>query len=123
MIDDEPCIESHGLLVFLLLEASRRRPTEAVLHRQFHALPRVLLECACVRILDSGLLLTCMRSLVQEKFLQSRIKVGGKLNNLGEKVEISREKAKLCVTAELPFSKRYLKVIILFRGILFTNLV
>ncbi|CDJ57193.1 60S ribosomal protein L22, putative [Eimeria maxima] len=47
-----------------------------------------------------------------ERFLQSRIKVGGKLNNLGEKVEVSREKAKVYVTAELPFSKRYLKYLV-----------
>lgn len=47
-----------------------------------------------------------------EKFLHSRIKVAGKLNNLGDKVEIFREKAKVCVTAELPFSKRYLKYLV-----------
>ncbi|KAL8433183.1 hypothetical protein ACSSS7_004071 [Eimeria intestinalis] len=47
-----------------------------------------------------------------EKFLQSRIKVAGKLNNLGEKVEVGREKAKVHVTAELPFSKRYLKYLV-----------
>merc|ERR1711998_629117 len=44
-----------------------------------------------------------------ERFLQERIKVDGKTGNLGEKVTISREKAKVFVTAELPFSKRYLK--------------
>merc|ERR1711924_455915 len=44
-----------------------------------------------------------------ERFLQERIKVDGKTGNLGEKVTISREKAKIFVTAELPFSKRYLK--------------
>merc|ERR1711918_32297 len=44
-----------------------------------------------------------------ERFLQERIKVDGKTGNLGEKVTITREKAKIFVTAELPFSKRYLK--------------
>eukprot|EP00928_Gymnodinium_smaydae_P059772 TRINITY_DN431_c0_g1_i1.p1 TRINITY_DN431_c0_g1~~TRINITY_DN431_c0_g1_i1.p1 ORF type:complete len:145 (+),score=53.13 TRINITY_DN431_c0_g1_i1:65-436(+) len=44
-----------------------------------------------------------------EKFLKERIKVDGKTGNLGEKVTISREKAKIHVTAEAPFSKRYLK--------------
>merc|ERR1711998_231719 len=44
-----------------------------------------------------------------ERFLQERIKVGGKTGNLGDKVVITREKAKIFVTAELPFSKRYLK--------------
>jgi large subunit ribosomal protein L22e len=44
-----------------------------------------------------------------EKFLHDRIKVNGKAGNLGTKVAITREKTKLNVTAELPFSKRYLK--------------
>merc|ERR1711912_191881 len=44
-----------------------------------------------------------------ERFLMERIKVDGKTGNLGDKVQIAREKAKIFVTAELPFSKRYLK--------------
>mmetsp|Transcript_38792 Transcript_38792/g.78253 ORF Transcript_38792/g.78253 Transcript_38792/m.78253 type:complete len:124 (-) Transcript_38792:2-373(-) len=44
-----------------------------------------------------------------EKFLQNRIKVDGKTGNLGEKVTVSRDKAKIHVSAEAPFSKRYLK--------------
>merc|ERR1711964_495312 len=44
-----------------------------------------------------------------EKYFQDRIKVGGKTGNLGEAVKIAREKAKVVVTAEMPFSKRYLK--------------
>merc|ERR1711990_1237700 len=44
-----------------------------------------------------------------ERFLLERIKVGGKTGNLGDKVQITREKAKIFITAELPFSKRYLK--------------
>merc|ERR1711935_774674 len=44
-----------------------------------------------------------------ETFLQERIKVNGKTGNLGDKVTIQREKSKIYVTAELPFSKRYLK--------------
>jgi large subunit ribosomal protein L22e len=44
-----------------------------------------------------------------EKFLQDRIKVNGKAGDLGEKVSVSREKTKIHVSAELPFSKRYLK--------------
>ena len=35
--------------------------------------------------------------------------VNGKTGALGDAVSISRDKAKLTVTAELPFSKRYLK--------------
>merc|ERR1712086_60799 len=44
-----------------------------------------------------------------EKFYLNRIKVGGKTGNLGEKVTVSREKSKIHVAAEAPFSKRYLK--------------
>merc|ERR1719240_1220163 len=44
-----------------------------------------------------------------EKYFQDRIKVDKKTGNLGDRVKISREKAKVCVTAEMPFSKRYLK--------------
>merc|ERR1712238_367157 len=44
-----------------------------------------------------------------EKFFKERIKVDGKTGNLGEKVTVSREKSKIHVQAEAPFSKRYLK--------------
>ena len=44
-----------------------------------------------------------------EKFLTDRIKVNGKTGNLGDKVSITRDKARLQITAEAPFSKRYLK--------------
>ena len=44
-----------------------------------------------------------------EKFLMNRIKVEGKTGNLGDRVSISRDKSKIHVTAEAPFSKRYLK--------------
>merc|ERR1712004_829073 len=44
-----------------------------------------------------------------EKFFNNRIKVDGKTGNLGDKVTITRDKAKIHVNAEAPFSKRYLK--------------
>eukprot|EP00922_Rhytidocystis_sp_ex-Travisia-forbesii_P002512 GHVS01003724.1.p1 GENE.GHVS01003724.1~~GHVS01003724.1.p1 ORF type:complete len:126 (-),score=24.05 GHVS01003724.1:154-531(-) len=44
-----------------------------------------------------------------EKFFQDRIKVDRKTGNLGERIVVSREKAKITVQAELPFAKRYLK--------------
>merc|ERR1711924_474307 len=44
-----------------------------------------------------------------EKYFQDRIKVNGKTGNLGDTVKIAREKSKVSVSAELPFSKRYLK--------------
>ncbi|GLJ53397.1 hypothetical protein SUGI_1138760 [Cryptomeria japonica] len=44
-----------------------------------------------------------------EKFLQDRIKVGGKTGVLGDVVTISRDKNKLSVTSETVFFKRYLK--------------
>ena len=42
-----------------------------------------------------------------EKFLQDRIKVDGKAGVLGESVKISREKSKISVTVDGPFTKRY----------------
>ncbi|KAJ0980648.1 hypothetical protein J5N97_008903 [Dioscorea zingiberensis] len=45
-----------------------------------------------------------------EKFLQERIKVaGGKPGAFGDAVTISRDKTKITVTSDGPFSKRYLK--------------
>ncbi|XP_050263939.1 uncharacterized protein LOC126708176 [Quercus robur] len=44
-----------------------------------------------------------------EKFLQERIKVGGKAGALGDSVIVSREKNKISVTSDSNFSKRYLK--------------
>merc|ERR1712002_532461 len=44
-----------------------------------------------------------------EKFLHERIKVNGKTNNFGSNVAIERNKSKIVVTSDVPFSKRYLK--------------
>ncbi|XP_057792255.1 60S ribosomal protein L22-2-like [Salvia miltiorrhiza] len=46
-----------------------------------------------------------------EKFLQERIKVGGKAGALGDSVTVTRDKTKISVTATdaTAFSKRYLK--------------
>ncbi|XP_010542854.1 PREDICTED: 60S ribosomal protein L22-2-like [Tarenaya hassleriana] len=44
-----------------------------------------------------------------EKFLQERIKVGGKPGALGDAVTVTRDKTKITVTATSDFSKRYLK--------------
>ena len=41
--------------------------------------------------------------------MQDRIKVSGKTGNLGDLVTISRDKAKVTVASDIPFSKRYLK--------------
>ena len=46
---------------------------------------------------------------LQEKFLLDKIKVNKKVGNLGTLVTVQREKAKVIVTAETDFSKRYLK--------------
>uniref|UniRef100_A0A4W3HJE9 Large ribosomal subunit protein eL22 n=1 Tax=Callorhinchus milii TaxID=7868 RepID=A0A4W3HJE9_CALMI len=46
---------------------------------------------------------------ILEQFLQERIKVNGKAGNLGGAVTIERNKSKITVTSEVPFSKRYLK--------------
>merc|ERR1711998_99761 len=57
--------------------------------------------------LQDGLLLKGGEQFGQ--FLLEKIKVNGKTGNLGDKVQINREKSKIYVTAEMPFSKRYLK--------------
>ncbi|CAO3689900.1 unnamed protein product [Umbelopsis vinacea] len=45
-----------------------------------------------------------------EKYLHDRIKVEGRTNNLGDAVKIARgADSKITVTANIPFSKRYLK--------------
>mmetsp|Transcript_10501 Transcript_10501/g.12281 ORF Transcript_10501/g.12281 Transcript_10501/m.12281 type:complete len:126 (+) Transcript_10501:71-448(+) len=44
-----------------------------------------------------------------EKFLQDKIKVGGKAGALGEVVKVQREKSKIVVKAEISMAKRYLK--------------
>jgi len=41
-----------------------------------------------------------------EKFLQERIKVGGKAGNLGDSVTITRDKNKIIVISDSNFSKR-----------------
>merc|ERR1712183_1022823 len=44
-----------------------------------------------------------------EQFLLARIKVDGKLNNLGSQVTVAKDKDALIVEAKMAFSKRYLK--------------
>ena len=44
-----------------------------------------------------------------EKFLLERIKVNGKTSNMGTNVVLERNKNKVNLTSDIPFSKRYLK--------------
>jgi len=44
-----------------------------------------------------------------EKFLAEHIKVGGKINNLGEQVFVRRNNNSIAVTSKGPMSKRYVK--------------
>merc|ERR1719189_611 len=44
-----------------------------------------------------------------EKYLNERIKVGGKTNNFGKEVALAREKNRICLTSTTAFSKKYLK--------------
>ena len=44
-----------------------------------------------------------------EKFLQDKIKVGGKTGVLGDAVKVSRDKNKITVTSDVHMSKRYIK--------------
>ncbi|XP_049407272.1 60S ribosomal protein L22-3-like [Solanum stenotomum] len=47
-----------------------------------------------------------------DKFLQERIKVGGKAGALGDSVTVTRDKNKITVTCNSTFSKRYLKYLV-----------
>merc|ERR1712063_111191 len=44
-----------------------------------------------------------------EKYLQERIKIGGKTSNFGKEFTMERQKTKIAFTSDIPFSKRYLK--------------
>ncbi|XP_071567755.1 large ribosomal subunit protein eL22 [Temnothorax nylanderi] len=44
-----------------------------------------------------------------EKYLNEKIKVGGKINNFGNNVVLERNKMKLTINSDTDFSKRYLK--------------
>merc|ERR1711862_377972 len=44
-----------------------------------------------------------------EKYLQERIKIGGKTSNFGKGFTMERQKTKIAFTSDIPFSKRYLK--------------
>jgi len=59
----------------------------------------------CSQPVDDGI----MDAASFEKFLQDRIKVGGKTGNLGDLITVGRDKAKVTVQADTTFSKRYLK--------------
>merc|ERR1712226_1063372 len=59
----------------------------------------------CAKPVDDGI----MDSGAFEKFLHDRIKVNGKAGDLGDAVSIERAGSIITVTAEAPFSKRYLK--------------
>jgi len=44
-----------------------------------------------------------------EKYLLERVKVNGKTGNFGNDVSLKRDKTKINLTSNVPFSKRYLK--------------
>ena len=44
-----------------------------------------------------------------QSYLEQRIKVDGKVGNLGSSVSVSHSKADIVVESKIPFSKRYLK--------------
>ena len=60
----------------------------------------------CTRPVDDGI----MDAANFEQFLQERMKVHGKAENLrGGVITTERSKSKITVTSEVPFSKKYLK--------------
>jgi large subunit ribosomal protein L22e len=44
-----------------------------------------------------------------KQFLLDKIKINGKVGNLGGKIKITNDKDKIYVLAEIPFDKKYLK--------------
>ena len=44
---------------------------------------------------------------MQEKFLNERIKVEGKTGNMGNNVSLERNKSKVILNSDIPFSKRW----------------
>lgn len=74
-----------------------------------HMSPLLLAFLLTRQIVSRSTLHTQSRLPLQEKFLLDRIKVGGKTGNLGDLVSVSRDKAKVVVTSDTAFSKRYLK--------------
>eukprot|EP01120_Amphizonella_sp_Union-15-10_P004220 TRINITY_DN14853_c0_g1_i1.p1 TRINITY_DN14853_c0_g1~~TRINITY_DN14853_c0_g1_i1.p1 ORF type:complete len:290 (-),score=111.69 TRINITY_DN14853_c0_g1_i1:39-908(-) len=77
--------------------AKKKKPSKPVTWLKFSLDCTIPVEDS---ILDPGSL---------EKFLQDKIKVGGKAGNLRDVVKISRDKAKIQIQAQSPFCKRYLK--------------
>merc|ERR1719488_301887 len=59
----------------------------------------------CSQPVDDGI----MDAASFEKFLLDRIKVNGKVGNLGDLITVGRDKAKVLVSADTAFSKKYLK--------------
>ncbi|CAG2164042.1 unnamed protein product, partial [Oppiella nova] len=59
----------------------------------------------CSRPVEDGI----MNASDFETYLKERIKVNGKTQNLSNLVTVERTKSKICVTSDIPFSKRYLK--------------
>lgn len=44
-----------------------------------------------------------------ENYMAQRIKVEGKIGNLGDAVKVAKERDNLVISANIPFSKRYVK--------------
>ncbi|WVY95863.1 hypothetical protein V8G54_028014 [Vigna mungo] len=57
-----------------------------------------------------------------EKFLQERIKVGGKAGALGDSVTVTRDKSKITVTSDSNFSKRFILLFLFLSNVLFIML-
>jgi large subunit ribosomal protein L22e len=72
---------------------------------------KLLSKSTCKFVIDCSIPVDdgIMDAALFEKFLHDRIKVNGKAGALGDKVKLTRDKAKIHVAVKLPFSKRYLK--------------
>ncbi|KXJ19813.1 60S ribosomal protein L22 [Exaiptasia diaphana] len=59
----------------------------------------------CTHPVEDGI----MDAATFEQFLHDKIKVQGKTNNFGNDIVVERQKNRVTVVSDIPFSKRYLK--------------
>ncbi|KAL1228725.1 60S ribosomal protein L22 [Trichinella nativa] len=78
-------------------------PPPANVHRKKKLINKFFIECR--HPVEDGI----MDAADFESYLRERIKVNGKTGNLGNNVILELQKTKMCLTADIPFSKRYLK--------------
>merc|ERR1711872_336596 len=91
-----------GTCTMVAIKALKKKPTK--LSAKKRQTLRFTISCA-PKVADEDIIL--LPSV--ETFLKDRIKINNKLNNLGKDVSVESTPKAVTVTANIPFSKRYLK--------------